>query len=182
MQILGDHIAQPNLVDIAALAFIAVSMVIGARRGLSGELAGAVSTVVGFVLGLVFFSTLVDWLMDNSRLGETSSRMVAFVLVFLVVFAIMLVMRIGLRLLLKLAIENKADRWGGAMAGMIKSLVLVLAAFLVLIMSPSEELSRMFGEGSMTGSLLIKVLPELKETVAEHADPESDAIRLLDGE
>ena len=182
MQILGDHIAQPNLVDIAALVFIAISIVIGARHGLSGELAGAVSTVVGFVLGLLCFSPLVDWLVSNSRLGETSSRMVAFVLVFLVVFAIMLVLRIGLRLLLKVAIEKKADRLGGAMAGIIKSLVLVLAVFLVLIMSPSERLSRMFGEDSLTGSLLIKVLPELKEAAAENTEPDIELMQLIDGE
>ncbi len=182
MQSLGDHISLLNLVDVIAFMFIAICMVFGARRGLSGELAGAVSTVAGFILGMIFFRPLVDWLIDNSRLGEQSARMVSFVLVFLVIFAIMLVLRIGLRALLKVAINRKSDRWGGAMAGMIKSLVLVLAVFLVLIMSTVERLNTMFGEESMIGSLLIKVIPELKEGVAEHVDPDGEVMRLIDGE
>jgi len=182
MQSFSYYTSLINLVDVAAFVVIAISMVIGARRGLSGELAGAVSTVTGFIIGLIFFPPLVEWLVENSRLGPSSARMVAFVLVFLVIFAIMLVLRIVIRALLKVAIEKKTDRWGGAMAGMVKSLVLVLAVFLVMIMSPVDRLSRMFGEESLTGSLLIKVIPELKEGVAEHIEADGEVMRLLDGE
>ena len=182
MEALGDHISLLNLVDIIAFVVIALCMFVGSRRGLSGELAGTVSTVAGFILGMMFFAPMVEWLVEHSRLGEGSARMVAFVLVFLVVFAIMLAMRIGLRALLKVAIEKKTDRWGGAMAGFVKALVIVLAVFLLMIMAPGKSLNRTFGEESMIGSLLLKAIPELRNSVAEHIDVDGEVMRLLDGE
>ena len=182
MEALGDYLSLLNLVDIVAFVIMALNMLVGARRGLSGELAGTVSTVVGFILGMMFFAPLVGWLVENSRLGSGSARMVAFVLVFLIVCAIMLALRIGLRALLKVAIEKKTDRWGGAMAGLLKALVIVLAVFLLMIMAPSQKLNRIFGEESMIGALLVKAIPELKESVAEHVDPDGEVMRLMDGE
>lgn len=183
MDALRDLLSTTNLVDVVALSAVAISMVLGARRGLSGELAATVSTVAGFVLGMLFFNPLVNWLLDNSRLGLQSSRVVAFIVVFLVVFAIMLVIRIGVKALLKVAIEKKADRWGGAMAGMVKSLVIVLALFLVMIMSPSESMGRIFGRESLIGTLLLKAIPELREGGAADIDVNGDDVmRLLDRE
>jgi len=182
MESLGDHISLFNLVDVLAFIVIAFGMLLGARRGLSGELAGMVSSMIGFILGVVFFGPVVEWMTEHSRLGTQSARMVSFIVVFLIVFAIMLVVRLILKLLLKFAIEKKSDRWGGALAGMVKSLVVVLAVFLIMIMSPGESLRRMFGKESMIGSLLLRAIPELEDEATTRLGSDSGVMELLDGE
>ncbi len=181
MDALRELLSTTNLVDVIAFALIAICMLFGARRGLSGELAGTVSTVAGFVLGMIFYTPLVNWLLDNSRLGPQSASVVAFIVVFLVVFAIMLVIRISVKALLKVTIDKKTDRWGGAMAGMVKALVIVLAFFLIMIVSPSESMGRMFGSESLIGNILLKAIPELQDGGSD-IEMGSDVMQLLDGE
>ena len=45
----------PSLVDLVALAVVAIGGIVGLIRGLSGELARLISTVVALLLGLRFY-------------------------------------------------------------------------------------------------------------------------------
>lgn len=179
METLSDYISLIDLVDIAAFVAVALMMLMGIRRGLSGELAGMVSAVAGFLFGVLFFSAIVDWMMEHSRLGYESARLVTFVAVMLISISVMLVLRIVLHMLLKLAIDKKTDRWGGGLAGVLKGVIIVLAIFVLMILSPVESARRTFGDKSMIGVLLLKAVPELKD--GAHTDMETGDLGIETG-
>lgn len=175
-------IADVNLVDIGAFVFIAVSIVLGARHGLSGELAGAISYLPGLAVVVLCFAPLSDWMADNAGLSWEVSGVLSFAAVILAALAVKLVFRIMLKKMLKAAIEKNADSWGGALSGLVKSAVVTAVFFMAMALLPGSGLRRVFCEESLIGSVLSRAVPSVRDGIAEHVDGSEGFIRLSDGE
>jgi membrane protein required for colicin V production len=118
-------------VDWVLLAVLAFSMLLGAFRGLVYEVLSVLGWVVSFYAAQYFAPTVAGWLPLQSS-SETVRYAAAFVLVFVVaVFTAGL-----LSFLLKKLIEaiglRPVDRTMGAAFGLVRGLILLLAAAVVI--------------------------------------------------
>lgn len=99
-----------NLVDIVALALIALGSIHGFIRGLSGELSHLISILGALIFGMWCKEPLGTWLLNNTRLNEQPAEAVAFISTILAALIILLCLRYFLRKIMKVVIEEKFDR------------------------------------------------------------------------
>ena len=159
----------PNVIDIAALIFIVLGVLLGFRRGLSGELARLISTVIVFLTCMHFYHPLTAWLLENSTLSGRSAQAAAFIIMIIVLLIAATLIRYILKKIIKVAVDKKADKVGGMIAGFIRSMIIVVIVFIIMNMIPHEYLNRKFGEESFTGTLVLKSVKELREEVEERS-------------
>jgi uncharacterized membrane protein required for colicin V production len=160
-----NHLPSVNVIDIAVLIIIGVNLIIGIRRGLSGELAALVGTVAAFGLGAHLLSPFGAWLNGHTRLGERPAQALAFISVAVGVIIVMILLRLLLGKLMKISFEPTLDKIGGFAAGLIRSCVLVLIIVVSVLMCPNDYLNRKFGEESVVGRSIAKyVMPRVEDT------------------
>lgn len=179
-----EHFSTLNPVDIAALVIICINLIIGFRRGLSGELAGLVGTAAAFGLGVYFLTPFSSWLQDHSRLEGRSAEAVAFTSVAIGVIVVAILLRLILGKIMKITFEPTVDKIGGLLSGFIRSSILVLIIFIAINMSPHEYLNRKFGKESIIGKVVVeRVMPRLsRSTKVEDLKTEAvSTIKHLDG-
>ena len=153
-----------NVIDIAALIIIGVNIIIGMRRGLSGELAGLVGTIAAFGLGAHFLAPFGAWLKDHTRLGERPAQALAFISVVVCVIIVMILLRLILGKIMKLSFEPAVDKIGGFVSGLVRSCVLVLIIVVSVQICPNDYLNRKFGEESVVGRSVVKyVMPRVED-------------------
>jgi len=150
-----------NLVDVIALGIIALGMVQGYFRGFSGEIARLVGLAVAFFLGLRFYQPIGQWVFAHTRLADEPARALAFLGTVLAATLCMLVVRKVFKRVMQVATEKGTDRAGGVLLGAGRAGVVVVIVFLALTLWPNEYLNRTFGEESLIGRGLLRVLPEL---------------------
>ena len=176
-----NHLPAVNVIDIAAVLIVCVNLIIGIRRGLSGELAGLIGTIAAFGLGAHFLSPFGAWLKDHSRLGERPAQALAFISVGVII--VMILLRLLLGKIMKVSFEPSVDKIGGFASGLIRSCILVLIIVVAVQMYPSDYLDRKFGEESVVGRFVVKhVMPRVedKTPVAELKSEATSAVEKLD--
>lgn len=162
-----DGLPPPNALDAAAMVVVALGTVRGYFRRLSGEMASLLSMIVALLVGLRCYHPFGAWLLDHSRLAPQPARAVAFAGVALGCAVVMLALRIALKRVIRLAIEERADRIGGLVAGFVRSSVLVLIVFVVMNMWPQDYLNRVFGRESLLGTVLLRAAPGIAASPGE---------------
>jgi uncharacterized membrane protein required for colicin V production len=178
-----NHFPAISVIDIAALIIIGVNLIIGLRRGLSGELAGLIGTIAAFGLGAYFLAPFGAWLQDHTRLGERPAQALAFISVAVGVIVVMILLRLLLGKLMKISFEPTIDKVGGFTSGLIRSCVLVLIIVVAIQMCPNDYLNRKVGEESVVGRAVVKyVMPRLEDTkpVQELKTEAAAAVEKLD--
>ncbi len=163
----SDHFPYLSVVDIGALIVILIGVIQGIRRGLSGELARLVGAVLALALGLFCLQPFGAFVENHTRLSERSARLLAFILVVVAVVGAMILLRWILRNIMKVTFEEKIEKIGGCIAGILRMTVFVFIVFVIMNMCPGEYLNRKFGEESLTGKGVLKCLPPLKEKIEQ---------------
>lgn len=158
---------QLSLVDVIAVLFVLLLVVLSWRRGLAQEIGHLAGSIAAFVLGWIYHREVGEWLVAHTRLTGDPARVAAFIGTVLVVILVSFVITLLLSRLIKQIIPEGIDHVGGAVAGLIKGSVYVLLIFLVLNMWPHEYLNRHFGEESLIGTGVLKILPSVKEKLQE---------------
>lgn len=161
----------PNAVDVVALAVLAWGTVMGFRRGLSVELARVISVVVALILGLYSIGRVSDYLVVHTRLTENTARVISFVCTVLGAFFAMKLLRWALAKIVKIAFTDTIDRWGGLLAGFVKSAGLVIIVLIVMNIVPNRYLNEQFGEKSVIGRGLRHYMPALLKVAKEGSLP-----------
>lgn len=156
-----------NAVDIAALVCLIAGMIIGFRRGLSGELAGLISTALTLALSLCYFRPLAEFIINHTRLSghPAYARPLAFVLILCIVGLFFLLLRIFLKRLMKITFNPKIDRVAGMFAGAFRAMAIIVLLVLALGLWPSAWLTRVFREESAVGRAIFKSAPALAERI-----------------
>ena len=164
-----DNMTLGNVVDIIAVALVAISGVRGFFRGLSGELAQLAGTVGALLFGLLAYDPTTTWLMTYTVLGDDPrmARAVAFVGTILAASVAMVLLRYIVRRVVRVVVEGSADRWLGLAAGSVRTTLIVVILFLALNMIPHPYLNRVFGEESRIGRRVASLLPRLEARVPE---------------
>jgi membrane protein required for colicin V production len=150
--------------DWAVVAVLAMSLLVGALRGLVYEVLSVVSWVAAFVLAQWFAPDVAAWL-PLGKAGETARYAAAFVIVFIgVVFA-------GgvLAWLIKKMIDavglRPIDRTLGAAFGLMRGAVLLLALAVVVNMTSLK--SALWWTESKTAGVTLAALKGLKPVLPE---------------
>ncbi len=156
-----------NLVDIIALLFVLLHVVLSWRRGLSEEIARVAGSMVAFWLGLRYHMGVADWLTAHTRMEGASARVVAYIAVVLLVILASLLLTLLLGKLIKLAIPETFDKVAGAVAGLVKGAFYAAMIFLAMNLWPHDYLNHHFGEASVIGSVVMKWVPVVQEQLEE---------------
>jgi membrane protein required for colicin V production len=162
----------PSLVDIIALAVVAVGGLMGLLRGLSGELARLISTIAALLIGLRYYRPIGEWAVDNTRLMGEGALAMGFVVIIFGVIVVMFLFRFILKRMLQIVIEGGVERIGGLVAGVITASVSVFIFFVILNLMPNTYLNRKFGHESIVGTLVLNAMPHLGELV-DHIEASS---------
>jgi len=154
-----------NYVDFAALALIGVGCIQGYFRGLSGELARLIGTVLAFMAGISLYKPVGEWILDNSRLEDQAAHAVAFIATILLCVVIMILLRLIVKKLIKVVFAEKFDKTVGIILGMLRMSVVVCIIFIGMNMIPHEYLNRHFGEESVIGNIVVQYVPTIRDTL-----------------
>lgn len=146
----------PGVIDALALAALAVGVLRGVWRRLSGELACALGLLVGLLVGLFGFRPIGTWIDMHSPMGLEGGLVTAFVGTVLATWAAMTVARMLFRGAFRLILPPPVDRALGGLAGALRTLALLVIIFLAMNLAPSARLQRVFGDESLFGTLVLR--------------------------
>ncbi|MBT3194407.1 MAG: CvpA family protein [Verrucomicrobia bacterium] len=158
-------IPELNLVDIGALILIAIGALQGFFRGLSGELARLIGTLLAFVAGVALHDSVAAWILENTRLEDQPAHAVAFIATVLIAILIMLLLRLVVKRLIKVVFAAGFDKGMGVLAGSLRMGTVVCIIFLIMNLVPHDYLNRHFGEESAIGSVVIRYVPRVRQTL-----------------
>jgi len=121
--------------DYAVLTVISASVLLGLWRGVVGEILALAAWIAAFLVALIVAEDVANLL--SGRIAEPGMRLAAaYVLVFVGVFLVFAVARMLISLMLKAVGLGLPDRLLGAAFGVLRGVLVVLAAVLVAGMTP----------------------------------------------
>jgi len=150
-----------TVVEVGALVLVLWEFLWGLKRGLSGELSRLISTLIVLVAGLRFYQTLGRLLADNTRLSENPelALAVAFLLIVVCCTLLFLVLRLILRLLMSVKFNDKIDRSGGGIAGLLRGVLMALLCVYAIGLWPHEYLRNVVRRQSIVGRAVFQYAP-----------------------
>jgi uncharacterized membrane protein required for colicin V production len=122
--------------DIVILIVLALGALAGFRRGLIGELSGALALAAGVLAAFVYTGGLDAPVAHFTHLGPGSSHVVGMVLFGLIAYGIVIAIGSFLSGIAKLPIINLLNGVGGAGVGFLKSLLFVWVAIYIALFFP----------------------------------------------
>ena len=152
-----------SILDICVAFFLAAGLFSGVCRGLSGELARVASVLVVAWAGFRFYPALSDALLAHTRITSEASPALAFFLILLAGLAGFIMLRHLLKRLLQPAFHGMVERIGGALAGLLRCTILLLAAFFFCSLAPAEYVRHYVLESSLSGKLYLQYAAPLLE-------------------
>lgn len=163
-----------TVVEVGALVLVLWEFLWGLKRGLSGELSRLISTVVVLIVGLRFYQALGRMLADNTRLSEDPelALAVAFLLIVVCFALLFLILRLILRLLMSVKFNDKIDRPGGGIAGILRGVLMALLCVYAIGLWPHEYLQNAVRKQAIVGRAVFQYAPRAIEKLK--------AIRWLD--
>lgn len=151
-------------VDWIFLAVLVFSMLLGALRGLVYEVLSVLGWAVSFYAAQYFAPQVASWLPLQSS-SETVRYAAAFVLVFVAsLFAAGLIAFLGKKLILAIGLRP-VDRTMGAAFGVVRGVILLLAAAVVMDMTALKN--SVWWQESKGAPLLTATLKGLKPALPE---------------
>lgn len=130
--------------DMVIGVLVIVFAIIGAKRGLIGEIFRFAAMLIGFFVAFLYYRDL-----ERMISGFAENRQVvavtAFLLLFIGVFAIITIAGFLLRKAAKIASLGWADRLCGAIFGLLKVGVIAWAACLSIASVPIQKVQDQFG-------------------------------------
>ncbi len=160
---------QLNWVDWLFLAILLYGAAMGAVRGLSHELATLIGMVVAVLVTRMFYEPVSAWICEHWGWNPEITRLAAVVVLALLALFGMRMLRMALGAMMTFAFKGLVERLGGLVAGAflqgITFLVLLLAASFI----PSNWLYRSVTEQSQVGRVVLPILVEEYNTLAQKA-------------
>ncbi|MCE9616586.1 MAG: CvpA family protein [Lentisphaerae bacterium] len=155
----------PGLLDVVAVAVIALAALRGSFRGMSGELAGLFGNAAALMAGIVCYHPLGDWLIQHSKFTGRAAFATAFIAIVLACIIVMLILRWTLGRVLHVVVEDGINRTGGVIAGVVRGILFTTTVFIAMNLIPHEGLNRRFGEESLVGTLVQRATPHLRNVI-----------------
>lgn len=154
-----------NLVDVIFAVVLLLGVLRGYHRKLSGQIAGTVALVVGFLAGIQLFEPCDAFFLDRSRLSTEAAHAAAFITTLVLACLLMLLVRVILSRVMEFTFTPSFDHWGGAFAGLLRTVVFAVLFIVAMLMVPHDYVNRTFGEASAVGRAVRAVLPEARDAL-----------------
>jgi uncharacterized membrane protein required for colicin V production len=163
-----DSLPQLSLIDMIAILLVAAGGIQGFFRGLSGEIARLVGTILAFFAGVWLREPVGAWIVENTRLEDRAATATAFTATVILALLIMLVVRMVIKRLVKVVFAEGFDKSMGVFAGLLRMSIIVLIIFLCMNLIPHDYLNRVFGEESAIGRVVVKYVPMVRDALEEN--------------
>lgn len=155
-----------NAVDGFVAALLLIGLISGTRRGLSGEAAILVATLISGVAAWKFSGWARALLLSNAGLSPREATVAGVVLVFVAVYFLLWVVRKALAAMMQFNFKGKAERIGGALCGLSRYTVFALILLLIATFIPNDKVKKAVGEESVIGSFVSRHVRPLSEDLA----------------
>ena len=161
-----------NKIDIILLIILGFGLVRGFMRGLIIEMASLLAIVVG-IYGAIHFSFFTASLLDKILPAEKQTlEVVAFgVTLIVLVLGVMLLAKI-LTKMIKAAELGFLNRLGGALCGLLKSIVIVGSIFVFLERTFQTE--KWLSTSALSESVLYKPVKSVSQVVYANVFPDKE--------
>jgi uncharacterized membrane protein required for colicin V production len=152
-------------IDIAVVAILLFGAIQGYVRGLSGELARLISTVIAFFAAVRFYRPIAVHIAANTRADEDIAQVLAFAATLIGAVLILLLIRIILKVLIQVVVNERFDKATGLIAGLLRTSLFAAAVLIALLLWPNETLNTTVREKSMSGAALVRFLPHVEALI-----------------
>ena len=161
-----DYLKRPDAVisavDLLYALLLLGGLLRGMFRGVSGEIAATLGTVITFIGSGRFYRPVSSFLLEKTRMeNETAAQGLAYLLLILLFFASWKAITWLLRTLFQRAVPDHIERPLGALLGLVKSTVLLCVLLVLINFSGSVFLRTLFIERSAFGRLTQVAIPTL---------------------
>lgn len=161
-----------NVVDWVALALLLFGLASGAKRGLSGEMATLVSTVLSGFAAWKLSGWARELLLKNADLTPKEATVGGVVAVFVAVYLVLWIIRKSLAALMQFHFKGKAERIGGALSGLVRYTVVTGCLLLLATFIPNDTVQKAVGEESVFGHFVYqRVRPLYEDLSRKHGIP-----------
>lgn len=156
-----------NIIDLIVPIIILWELLMGLRRGLSGELFRLLGTVLVLAIGLGFYEDFGLMIANHSRL--TQNHEMALALAFLLIAVGMglcfFLLRIVLVLLVQVKFNETFDRPAGGVAGILRGCLMAGLLVFAAGLWPNEQLRQLIKVDSYVGKAIFQFAPAVKEKI-----------------
>lgn len=125
-------------VDAACLGIVVLSVIVGLWRGLVFELLSLIGWVAAYIAAHWFAATVAPHI-PVGRPGSALNHAVAFTSIFVAVLIVWSVVARLLRLLIRATPLSPVDRGLGALFGLLRAAVVLLAITTVVLLTPMAK-------------------------------------------
>lgn len=159
-----------NWYDFVVLVAVLYGLWAGIRAGLTGEVIGLIGLVLMVVLSLQFHTDVGRLLQRFMGWSDAElSNLVAFVGIAVVVWAITFLVRRSVhQSVMKMKLASVVENVGGAFAGMVRMLAVMVLVTVVAGLTRSPTLHRHIATESRFGSYVVARLPAVKAVVEKN--------------
>jgi len=156
-----------NIVDLAVPIIILWELMMGLRRGLSGEFFRLIGTCLVFTIGLRFYEDFGLMIANHSRLDQNQEMAVAlaFLLILVGMGICFFILRIVLTRLVNIKFNDAIDRPAGGLAGILNGGLIAALLVFAAGLWPNEELRPLITVDSYVGKTVFQVVPIVKEKI-----------------
>lgn len=156
-----------NAVDIGVLVLIFLEMLIGLRRGMASELYRLLATTATAWIALVTYTAFAAWLVQHSRLADDPdlAAALAFLLIVLGLAVVFWLMRLLIALLMQLTFNDKINRAGGGLLGLLRGTVLASLILFAVGLWPYPQVHELFVANSLVGRAVFQYSPRVIEKI-----------------
>lgn len=159
-----------SIADYIGIGFVVLGIILGFRKGLSGQMAlilSGLSVTAALVNG---FTSTRDWLGSQLALSPELARIGALLILVVIPITIIMLLYALLRYLLKITFTTWIDRLGGAIAGGFTSAGLVLLVFLILNFLPADKRPATASEDSWIAREVLGVQTQLIQRISTRVE------------
>ncbi len=162
-----ENLPQFNIVDLVVLGLVVLGFLRGLSRGLSGELSGLISAAVAVAAGVLCYRPIGDRFVIHGGLSDTEAHLLAFGMTVLGVYLLMRILRVIFRNIMEFTFKGKLEKIGGALFGMVRTMVIMALLLLILGLWPNDKLQRLCARKSFFGHIVQTQLAPLYQNLAE---------------
>lgn len=160
-----------NTVDLILLALLAIGLLRGTMKGLSGELAGIISLVVAAIAGWHFYRPLGTYLANTTRMTDIQADTVSIVVIIFGALILLWALSMLLRQIMEVTFKGLFERIGGALFGLARYAAILAALLLIISQFAGGSVRDQFVEQSFIGRhALERLVPLYRDLVQRYPD------------
>lgn len=142
----------------------------GMFKGLSGELAQLIATIICFFLSIKITPFASTKLQETTNLSKDNALLIAIIAVVCCCFLLMFLLRKLFKKMLKIVIEVRYDKFFGFIAGSIHYGIILIIIIVIMGLMPSKPIHKLFVEESFIGTNVMKLFPKVRTVIEDKAN------------